>query len=59
MLVIFAVYTTASVFATFLVTAGMFGALALWGYTTGADITGWGSFLAMCLVGQLIGLVST
>ncbi len=55
--VLFEVFTTKSIFSTFLVTAGMFGALALWGYTTGADLTGWGSFLLMALFGQLIGLV--
>jgi FtsH-binding integral membrane protein len=55
--VIFAVYTTASIYSTFLVTAAMFGALALWGYTTNADLTKWGSFLFMALVGQLVGLV--
>ena len=54
---IFAAFTTKSIFATFLVTGAMFGALALWGYTTNADLTSWGSFLFMALVGQLIGLV--
>ena len=54
---IFAVYTTQSIFSTFLVAAGMFAALAIWGYTTKADLTGWGSFLFMALIGQLIGLV--
>jgi len=54
---LFAAFTDKSIFSTFLVTAGMFGAIALWGYTTGADLTGWGSFLMMALVGQLIGLV--
>ena len=48
--VIFAVYTTKSIFSSFLVTAGMFGAMALWGYTTKADLTGWGSFLFMALI---------
>ncbi len=55
--VIFAAYTTASIYSTFLVTAAMFAALAAWGYLTKADLTGWGSFLLMALVGQLIGLV--
>jgi uncharacterized protein len=55
--VIFAVYTTKSIFATFLVTAGMFAALSLWGYTTKTDITRWGGFLFMALVGLLMGLV--
>jgi FtsH-binding integral membrane protein len=35
----------------------MFGGLALWGYTTKADLTGWGTFLLMALFGQLVGLV--
>jgi FtsH-binding integral membrane protein len=55
--VIFLVYTTKSIFSTLLVTAAMFGALALWGYTTGRDLTSWGAFLGMALFGQLIGLV--
>ncbi len=54
---IFAVYTTDSIFSTFLVTAAMFAGLALWGYTTNADLTRWGSFLFMALIGQLVGLV--
>jgi len=54
---IFLAYTTTSIVSAFLVTAAMFGALALWGYTTQRDITGWGSFLFMALIGQLIGLV--
>jgi uncharacterized protein len=55
--VIFAVFTTKSIFVSFFVTAAMFGALAAWGYTTGADLTTWGSFLFMALVGQLIGVL--
>jgi uncharacterized protein len=54
---IFEAFTTKSIFSSFLVTGAMFGALAVWGYTTGADLTGWGSFLFMALIGQLIGLV--
>ena len=55
--VIFAVYTTKSIFATFLVTAAMFGALAVAGYATNIDLTSWGSFLGMALFGQIVGLV--
>jgi FtsH-binding integral membrane protein len=55
--VIFAVFTTKSIFATFLITAAMFGALAVAGYTTDLDLTSWGSFLGMVLFGQLVGLV--
>jgi len=54
--VIFAVYTTKSIFSAFLVTAAMFGLLALWGYTTGADLTRFGSLLFMALIGLLIGV---
>lgn len=55
--VLFEAFTTKSIFSTFLITAGMFFALALWGYTTKTDITRWGSFLFMALIGLLIGLV--
>ena len=55
--VIFAVFTTGSIYATFFVTAGMFGALAVVGYTTSIDLTGLGGFLSMALVGLLVGLV--
>ena len=55
--VVFLAYTTSSIVSTFLVTAAMFGGLALWGYTTKRDLTGWGTFLLMALFGQLIGLV--
>jgi len=54
--VIFAVFTTQSIFSTFLVTAGMFAFLALWGATTKRDLTSWGSLLLAALVGQLIGV---
>src|ERR1700733_7449852 len=55
--IIFAIFTTKSIFATFFVTAGMFAALAVIGATTKIDLTRWGSFLLMALIGQLIGLV--
>jgi uncharacterized protein len=54
--VVFAIFTTKSIFATFLVTAGMFAVLAVIGATTNIDLTKWGSFLFMALIGQLIGL---
>ena len=38
----------------FFTTAGAFGALSLWGYTTKKDLTGFGSFLIMGLVGLII-----
>jgi len=51
---IFLVYTTASIVQVFLVTGVSFGALSLYGYTTGRDLTGWGSFLFMGLIGIIL-----
>ena len=48
------VYTGASVAMTFFVTAGTFGTMSLWGYTTKRDLTGMGHFLFMGLVGILL-----
>ncbi len=48
------VYTGASVAMTFFVTAGTFGAMSLWGYTTKRDLTRFGSFLFMGLIGILL-----
>ncbi|MGE3867477.1 MAG: Bax inhibitor-1 family protein, partial [Hyphomonadaceae bacterium] len=44
----------ADVAKAFLTTAGAFGALSLWGYTTKKDLTGFGSFLIMGLFGLII-----
>ena len=54
---IFVVYTSASITSTFLVTAGTFGAMSLYGYTTKKDLTSWGSFLFMGLIGIIIASV--
>ena len=51
-------YTGASVAMTFFVTAGTFGAMSLWGYTTKRDLTGMGNFLFMGLIGILIAMVA-
>lgn len=48
------VYTGASIASTFLITAAAFGALSLFGYTTKKDLTGFGSFLMVGLVGLVI-----
>jgi len=48
------VYTGASVAMTFFVTAGTFGVMSLWGYTTKRDLTGMGHFLFMGLVGVIL-----
>jgi FtsH-binding integral membrane protein len=54
---IFLVYTNASVARAFFVTAATFGAMSLWGYTTKRDLTGFGSFLLMGVLGLLIASV--
>jgi FtsH-binding integral membrane protein len=41
----------------FLVTSAAFGALSLWGYTTKKDLTGFGTFLIMGVVGLIIASV--
>jgi len=48
------VYTGASVSSTFLITAIAFGGLSLFGYTTKKDLTGFGSFLIMGLIGLIL-----
>ncbi|MGE0765825.1 MAG: Bax inhibitor-1/YccA family protein [Hyphomicrobiaceae bacterium] len=47
-------YKLGSVGQVFAITAVSFAALSLWGYTTKKDISGWGSFLFMGLVGIII-----
>jgi uncharacterized protein len=52
--IIFAVYTADSIASTFAVTAAMFGAMSIYGYVTKKDLTSWGSFLFMGLIGIVI-----
>ena len=47
-------YTGASVFMTFLITAAAFGGLSLFGYVTKRDLTGMGSFLIMGVWGLVL-----
>lgn len=54
---IFAVYAIAAIFKTFLITAGVFGAMSVYGYFTTRDLTKIGSFLYMALFGLLIMIV--
>jgi uncharacterized protein len=54
---LFVIYTAESITSTFLVTAGTFGAMSLYGYTTKKDLTSWGSFLFMGLIGLLIAII--
>jgi FtsH-binding integral membrane protein len=56
---IFVVYTGVSIARIFFITSTTFGAMALYGYTTKRDLTSWGSFLFMGLIGVVIaGLVN-
>jgi FtsH-binding integral membrane protein len=51
---IFLVYTGFSIIQVFLITAIAFAGLSLWGYTTKKDISGWGSFLIMGVIGLIV-----
>ena len=55
---IFLTFTNESIATTFFATAGAFAGLSLWGYTTKKDISGWGSFLIMGVIGLLIAMVA-
>jgi uncharacterized protein len=54
---IFLVYTGASIAKVFFITAAMFGAMSLWGYTTKRDLTSMGGFLFMGLIGLIIAMI--
>ena len=54
---LFVVYTQTSIAQVFFITAATFGAMSLWGYTTRTDLTGFGSFLFMGLIGIIIASV--
>ncbi len=47
-------YSHASVARTFFITAAAFGGLSLYGYTTKRDLSGWGKFLMMGVIGLVI-----
>lgn len=51
---IFVVFTDFAIAQVFLITAVAFAGLSLWGYTTKKDISGWGSFLIMGLIGLIV-----
>ncbi|QMU57198.1 MAG: BAX inhibitor (BI)-1/YccA family protein [Boseongicola sp.] len=54
---IFLVFTGFSIVQTFLITAIAFAGLSLWGYTTKKDISGWGAFLIMGVIGLIVAMV--
>jgi len=51
---IFLSYTGTSIARVFFITSGTFAGMSLYGYTTKKDLTGWGSFLFMGLIGIII-----
>jgi hypothetical protein len=51
---IFIAYTGASITRVFFITASAFAALSIYGYTTKKDLSGWGTFLFMGLIGIII-----
>lgn len=55
--VILLVYTAASIFKAFIVCTGMFAMMSVYGATTKKDLTSWGSFLFMGLIGLILASV--
>jgi len=54
---IFLIYSMGSISSVFFITAGTFGVMAFLGYTTGTDLTKFGSILYMALIGLIIAMV--
>ena len=54
---VFVQYTGESIARVFFITAATFAAMSLYGYTTKRDLTAWGSFLMMGLIGIIIAMV--
>jgi len=50
---LFIAYTGGSIAQVFLLTSAAFAGLSLWGYTTGKDLSAWGAFLLMGLIGLI------
>ena len=54
---IFMLFSLSSISTVFFITAGTFGAMSLFGYTTKTDLTSWGKLLMMALIGLIIATV--
>ena len=54
---IFLVFTGQSITQVFFITAGAFAGLSLYGYTTKRDLSGWGSFLIMGVIGIVLAAI--
>ncbi|WP_066569094.1 Bax inhibitor-1/YccA family protein [Snodgrassella sp. CFCC 13594] len=55
--VIFMIYTQESIAAVFFIAAGMYAAAGVYGYVSKRDLTGFGQFLFMGLIGIVIAMV--
>ena len=55
--ILFMVYTMSSIATTFFITAGTFGAMALFGYITKKDLTRIGSLCGMAVIGLIIAMI--
>ena len=51
------IYTGRSIAMTFFATAAAFASLSLWGYTTKKDLSGFGTFLIMGVVGLIVAMI--
>ena len=54
---IFLAYTASSITNVFLITAGTFAVMAVFGYFTKTDLTSWGKILMMALIGIIIATI--
>ena len=54
---IFLMYTASSITNVFFITAGTFAAMALYGYFAKSDLSSWGKYLLMALIGIIIATV--
>jgi FtsH-binding integral membrane protein len=56
--VVFLIFTTESIASTFFITAGTFGVMSFYGYTTKSDLSKWGNLLFMGLIGLIIASIA-
>lgn len=54
---IFLIYDLGTIFKVFFITAGLFGTMAILGFTTSTDLSKMGTLLMMALIGMLIATV--
>ena len=54
---IFVIYRLGTIVYTFFITAGMFGAMSIYGYFTKSDLSKYGTYMVMALWGLIIAIV--